>query len=237
MSQQVKALESHLGEALFNLELADIKAQLGSETEIEVDGRIIAATNRDLMAAMGEGSFRRDLYYRLAVVTLAVPPLRQRPEDLPDLAASCLETIAPKLGRLDVTGIAPRALRALLAYSWPGNVRELMNVVERAALLADGTEIDLQDLPAEVAGGAPAAGEALPAGGILAGGIGAWLDRPLKAGRQALVEEFERRYLEGLLDRHRGNVGRTAAAAGVDPRTLYNKMRQLGLRKERFKGR
>jgi DNA-binding NtrC family response regulator len=115
-------------------------------------------------------------------------------------------------------------------------VRELINVVERAVLLGDGPEIDLSDLPAEIGGSAdedtaPSTGE------ILGGRVEEWLDQSLEEGRETLILEFERRYLAALLERNQGHVGRTAEQAGIDPRTLYNKMRQLGLRKESYKAR
>jgi DNA-binding NtrC family response regulator len=233
---EVAEMPSHLQIRLLRV-LQDCRIQrLGGESEIAVDTRIIAATNRDLAAAMKSGGFRQDLYYRLAVVTLKLPPLRDRPEDVRDLALSYQKRLARKLGRPEISGIAPRALAAMEAYSWPGNVRELINVVERAVLLGDGPEIDLSDLPADIGGAGD--DDLAPAGaGIFGGRIEDWLDQTLEAGRQTLTLEFERRYLAALLERNQGNLGRTAEDAGVDPRTLYNKMRQLGLRKESYKAR
>jgi DNA-binding NtrC family response regulator len=209
--------------------------RLGGETPVEVDVRIIAATHRDLSAAIREGAFRQDLYYRLAVVTLTVPALRERRDDVPELVSSYLEKFVRKLGRAEIGGVAAPAMEAMRSYAWPGNVRELINVVERAVLLCEGEEIDLVDLPAEISGiTSPSdAGEE----GSLFGDLEDWLERPLEAGREAVVVEFERRYLGRLLERYGGNVGKTAERAGIDPRTLYSKMRQLDLRKEAFKKR
>ena len=208
--------------------------RLGGEGVIDVDTRIIAATHRDLESALDSGQFRRDLYYRLAVVTLTMPPLRERREDIPTLAQRYLESLRRKLGRPEVTAIRGAALDALQSYDWPGNVRELINVIERAVLLCEHHEIDLHDLPNEIAMPRSPNGATLPhtdAGDR----FDAWLDQPIEAGRVAVVESFERHYYAHLLRRHQGHIGHTAQQAGVDPRTLYNKMRQLGLSKEDFK--
>jgi DNA-binding NtrC family response regulator len=209
--------------------------RLGSERAIEVDVRIIAATNRDLVAAVKDKTFRQDLYYRLAVVTLQLPALRERREDIPELVATYFGRNRTKLARYDLTEVTPAAMAALVAYDWPGNVRELINVVERAVLLSEGPRVDLTDLPPEICGPGPGRDRsAAPP----PEGAGVWdgsLEQPLDAARQVVVARFEREYLVRLLTRHRGNVGRTAREAGIDPRTLYNKMRQLGLRKEEFK--
>ncbi len=209
--------------------------RLGSEALVEVDARIIAATNRDLIAALKAGEFRQDLYYRLAVVTLTLPPLRDRPEDIPSLVETYLHRFVRKLNRPEIQGVTPEAMVTLKAYAWPGNVRELINVVERAVLLCEGDQLDLSDLPEEISRTSstpqPEPSSVEPAPAI----VEAWLDQPLEVGRQAMIDAFERRYLQRLLERNRGNVGQTAKDAGVDPRTLYNKMLALGLRKEDFK--
>lgn len=203
--------------------------RIGAEEPIEVDARIIAATNRDLVEAMKTKSLRQDLYYRLAVVTLTVPPLRQRIEDLPALVDRYLNASVQKLGRYDVAGLTPAALEKLRAYAWPGNVRELINVIERAVLLCEDDRVDTVDFPDEIAG--TGAGGAVSFGGSFP----SWLDKPLESGRQAVLEAFEKAYIEHHLRHNRGNVGATATAAAIDPRTLYNKMRHYQLRKEDFK--
>jgi transcriptional regulator with PAS, ATPase and Fis domain len=120
--------------------------RVGSEQSFQVDVRMMAATNRDPREEVKTKRLREDLYYRLNVVTLTIPPLRQRSEDIPDIVASYLPWLRPRVGR-DVTSIAPEALEALAHYSWPGNVRELINVIERAMLLCEGEQIRLADLP------------------------------------------------------------------------------------------
>ena len=203
--------------------------RIGAEKAIEVDVRIIAATNRDLMEAMKAKELRQDLYYRLAVVTLTVPPLRERIEDLPALVDRYVRESVHKLGRYDVHGLTDEAIMALSSYGWPGNVRELINVVERAVLLCENDRIDRQDLPEEIAGGGVdgATGRKVS--------FESWLDKPMEDGQRAILGAFEKTYLEYHLARTRGNVGAAARAAVVDPRTLYNKMRLYGLRKEAFK--
>ncbi len=208
--------------------------RLGSERPIEIDTRVIAATHRDPKAQIESGQLREDLYYRLAVVTLVVPSLHERVEDIPRLAGLYLHKFARKFGRPEITGVTEPALDALKAHSWPGNVRELINVIERAVLLCEGEEVDLVDLPVEIAA-SPAAIEQIPIEQNPIDDLDAWIDQPIDVGRLAVVADFERRYFSRLLERTQGNVGKTAEQAGVDPRTLYNKMRQLGLRKEDFR--
>jgi two-component system, NtrC family, response regulator AtoC len=207
--------------------------RIGSEKSLQVDTRVIAATHRDLMAAIESGKFRLDLYYRLAVVTLTLPALRERVEDVPQLVEASLHKLVRKLRRPQLGAVTPAAMAALTAYRWPGNVRELINVLERAVLLCDGAEIDLVDLPAEIA--SPDATAARQAGGKKSDDLEAWIDQPVAAGRLAAVADFERRYFARLLERHRGRIGATARHAGVDPRTVYNKLRQLGLHKDDYR--
>ena len=226
---EVAEMAPHLQVKLLRA-LQDRKIQrVGAEEPLEVDVRIIAATNRDLVEAMKVKELRQDLYYRLAVVTLTVPPLRERIEDLPALVERYLKESSRKLGRYDVGGLTPAALDALSSYAWPGNVRELINVIERAVLLCEGDRVDVIDLPDEIAGTLDGGSESL------GGSFEDWLDKPLEEGRQAIAGAFERAFIEHHLRRTRGNVGATAKAAAVDPRTLYNKMRLYQLRKESFK--
>ena len=209
---------------------------VGSETPIVVDVRVMAATNRDLEEEVAERRFRQDLYYRLSVVTLTIPPLRERREDIPELVESYIDYFVVRVGR-EVAVIQDEALEALGKYSWPGNVRELINVVERAVLLCDGGEITVGDLPESIGGRhlvgwAPAEPVAADASSFPA----EWLERPLADVRAEVVARLERAYLAGLLRATRGRVGETASRAGIQPRSLYDKMRQYGLRKEDFKG-
>jgi DNA-binding NtrC family response regulator len=208
--------------------------RLGSETANAMDVRIMAATNRDLEAEVAARRFRADLYYRLAVVTLTLPPLRERREDVPDLVDSYLRHFAIALGR-QVNAVHPEAMAALERYDWPGNVRELINVVERAVLLTSHAEIKPSDLPRAIAGGmapgVPLPGAATPAAGI----AGSWSGRTLREAREAVSLAFEKAYLSEVLAATGGRVGEAAARAGVNTRTLYALMRRTGLRKEDFR--
>ncbi|MBN1824709.1 MAG: sigma-54-dependent Fis family transcriptional regulator [Candidatus Eisenbacteria bacterium] len=210
--------------------------RVGGEKEIEVDVRIMAATNRDLMEEVRAGRFRSDLYYRLGVVTLTVPPLRQRREDIPDLVRNYLGVYRNRLGR-DLTGIRPEAMAALVRYDWPGNVRELINVIERTVLLCPLSEIRNEDLPEEITRGRREESPGDAAGGEEEGGAagGVRTDRPLREARREAADAFERAYLDSLLHRTRGRIGETARLAGITPRALFDKMRRHGLRKEDYR--
>jgi len=206
---------------------------VGGERTIEVDVRVMAATNRDPQEEMEAGRLRRDLYYRLGVVTLAVPPLRERREDVAHLLDSYFEHFRTRLGR-DIFGISSEAMRALMAHDWPGNVRELINVTERAVLLCDQEEISLPDLPEAIASPGDAR-SALPFAGTTRPLDAEWLDKPLRVARREVALEFERRYLSALLSQTGGRIGETARRAGLSPRALFDRMQRLGLRKEDFR--
>ena len=202
---------------------------VGGESALPVDVRVMAATNRDLAAEVEARQFRQDLYYRLSVVTLTIPALRERREDIPELVESYLHYFTPRLGR-EVSGIGDDAVEALRRYDWPGNVRELINIVERAMLLCDGDEITLDDLPASISGCLD------PRPPVSPGDVPAeWLGRPLADVRREVVGTFERAYLAALLGETGGRVGEAARRAGIRPRSLYDKMKAHGLRKEDFK--
>ncbi len=208
--------------------------RVGAEAPFGVDVRVMAASNRDLEAEVEAERFRRDLYYRLSVVVLTVPPLRDRCEDIPALARSYVQYHRPRVGR-DVHGITDEAIEALCRYNWPGNVRELINVVERAMLLCKGQEIVPADLPPGIRGhslgaqpsvGIPKRAEDVPA---------EWLERPLGDLRRAMVADLEHAYLAAQLKATAGRVGEAARRAGLEPRSLYDKMKRYGLAKEDFK--
>ncbi len=186
--------------------------RVGSNTTIRVDTRVIAATHRDLEADVRAGRFREDLYYRLRVVEIVVPPLRERLEDLPALSAKLLAELAARLGRKPIA-LSEAALGALSRHRFPGNVRELRNVLERAAVLAAGPSIEEGDLGLVEA----AIPEAVAA-------------RSFAEAKRAAAMEFERGYLLAALQRHGGNVSRTAEAIGMVRQSLQQKMRELGLR-------
>jgi two-component system response regulator AtoC len=201
--------------------------RLGETTPVKVDVRIVAATHRDLEALMREGRFREDLYYRLNVVPIRVPPLRERPEDIPLLAAHFLTRFAERFKK-PIAGIAPAALSALVAHAWPGNVRELEHAIERAVIMAAGPE--LTDIPVGRTGPIAAGG---PGDG--SDGPGVDLSLPFAHVRRLALEQVEQAYLRGLLSVHRGHLAAVARAARINDRTLYEKMREYGLRKEDFR--
>jgi len=170
------------------------------------EARVIAATHRDLRAAVAGGTFREDLFYRLNVVTATLPPLRERREDLPDLAEGIVADLAAQHRRGPFT-LAPATLAALSAYAWPGNQRELVNVIERAVIIAEGPELTPDLLPEEVRAAAPA--PVAPDGDTL--------------------EAAERRHIAAVLARS-PTLDAAARALGVDPSTLYRKRERYGLR-------
>jgi two-component system, NtrC family, response regulator AtoC len=185
--------------------------RVGESTPRRVDVRVIAATSRDLEAEVAAGRFRADLFYRVNVVRLHLPPLRERREDIPELAHAMVQRFNDRLG-LHVRGVAPAAMRLLIDYPWPGNVRELENVVERAMVLADTPEIGVDSLPAEVR--APAADDHPDVD-----------DLSVKRRTPALERELIRR----ALDQTGGNRTRAAKLLELSHRTLLYKLREYGL--------
>ncbi len=208
--------------------------RVGSERTVPVNVRVMAATNRHLDGEVKAKRFRTDLFYRLAVVALTIPPLRDRREDIPDLVRSYLGHFGAHLGR-QVNDVSPDAMEALTRYSWPGNVRELINVIERAVLLCAGPIVGLDDLPRAVAVHADSEGQRSDEMASLAASFKNLQDAPLMQARQEVVSAFERIYLGDLLRATRGRIGETAKRAGVNERSLYQMMRRHGLRKEDFK--
>jgi two-component system, NtrC family, response regulator AlgB len=172
------------------------------------DARIIAATHRDLKASVSDGSFRDDLFYRLNVVTIRLPALRQRREDIPSFVSSFLRPVSQS-GRIKTMSVAPEAMSALVAYDWPGNIRELSNVLERASLLANGDVLTPDLLPEEVR-------------------VSSRSVAPLLDGDESL-EAAERRHIAGVVARH-PTLDTAAKALGIDPSTLYRKRERFGLR-------
>ncbi len=197
---------------------------VGAEQDLPVDVRVVAATNRDLLREVRAGRYRADLYYRLAVVALTIPPLRERRSDIPDLVQNHLEEL---LARFKKTLTVPAdVMAALQAHDWPGNVRELVNVLERAVLLADGGALSLADLPDAVVRAAPDATAGVPP---------ELFEQPLDAALAKVTQDFERAYLERLLRACGGRVGRTAVRAGISPRSLWDRMRRHGLSRGDFR--
>ena len=197
--------------------------RVGGAKTIATDVRIVAATNRDLPAMIRAGTFREDLYFRLAVVPLRVPPLVERPEDIPILVTHFAERVAQKRGRRAKT-FAPAALEALARRRWPGNVRELENLVERVLLMTAGPVVGPANLP-------PEDGTARPASGTHA--------VEDVSGALSLADardKFEKRYLARVLAETKGNVSRAAERLGLDRTTLHRKMKALGLDVDRAEG-
>jgi two-component system response regulator HydG len=177
--------------------------RVGGEETLEADVRLIAATNRDLEEAIRRGSFRSDLFYRLNVIPLRLPPLRERPEDIAVLAQHFLRECSERTGRV-VEGFDPEAMKALERYAWPGNVRELENLVERLHALCRGELIDSQSLPAEL-------GEGIS---------------PLPSREAGTLRDLERQRILQALRESRGNKKLAAKRLGIHRSTLYAKMRR-----------
>ena len=192
--------------------------RVGDDQTRKVDVRVIAATNTDLERAVREGRFREDLYYRVRVLHVEVPPLRERPADVPLLAQEFFERLSGEYGRA-LEGFHPDALALLCSHDWPGNVRELQNGIERAVLLARGERIQPGDLPPELA--PPAVREAQPVA------PSASLAGPTTL--RVAVDEAERSTLLACLQRSGGSRKRAAEELGVNRTTLFNKMRKHGL--------
>ena len=184
--------------------------RLGATSSIPIETRLVAATNRELEQEVAAGRFREDLYYRLNVVRVHVPPLRERLVDLPQLAGRILARLNQSMGR-QIQGLTPDALTVLAHYPFPGNVRELENILERAVILTEGTAIGNADLDLHSTGGG--AGAPLP-------------DAKRSSGT---LKENERALIVAALSRWEGNRTRAAAELGITRRTLFNKLRRYGL--------
>jgi transcriptional regulator with PAS, ATPase and Fis domain len=188
--------------------------RVGGTAEIETDVRIVTATNRDLSQMLAEGSFREDLFYRLNVVTLATPPLRERPEDIPLLAFSFLQRFSGELGRR-VSSLAPTALELLQTYSWPGNVRELQNILERGVLFCAGDTLLPEHLPEAL----HRADDAVAATTVLE------LDRPLPE----LLDRIEADLIHRALVQARGVQAQAADILGISRSNLQYKLKKYHL--------
>ena len=180
--------------------------RVGAERTIKVNTRVVAATNRDLRAAVDAGTFREDLYFRLGAFVIMVPPLRDRREDIPPLVHHFVRQAAKRM-RKDVANVSADAMTALMAYQWPGNVRELQHAMERAVILAGGTRIQVRELPPEVT----------------------QKPRRLSGGDTLDLREQEQVMIERALKRFRGNRKQTAEALNISTVTLWRKMKQYGL--------
>jgi two-component system, NtrC family, response regulator len=185
--------------------------RVGGRQEIQVDTRLVAATNADLKQMIGNGKFREDLYFRLAVVTIRLLPLRERGEDIVVLAREFLQRYAAQEGRTKLV-FAPDAVRAVTHYSWPGNVRELQNRVKRGVIMASGSRVTAKDLELDAQKA-----------------VSAWSGTTLKQAR----EQVERDMIRQALKRHAGRITAAAADLGISRPTLYELMEKLDIAKER----
>jgi len=185
--------------------------RVGGDRPMQVDVRVVVATHRDLESLVKQGTFRQDLFHRVYVFPVILPPLRERVDDIPVLVDHFARQVAEQNGWKPIV-FAPEAIDELKRYEWPGNVRELRNVVERLMLLSEDGRVDRRS----VARALPAAASAAPAGG----GNGTLAER---------VESFEREALLGELKRHRYHVTETAKALGLERSHLYKKCQQLGV--------
>lgn len=178
---------------------------VGSKKTLKVNVRVVAATNVDLLQLVKKGLFREDLYYRLNIISIDLPPLRERGDDLLELMDFFLSKYVHELGKPPMK-FTPKALRAMQAYAWPGNVRELQNLIHRVVILAEDNSIDIPDLP-----------ESFRFSGVRTKG----LDRPL--------EDVEREYIQDALAAHKNNISKTAIVLGIDRKTLRDKLKKYKL--------
>ena len=197
--------------------------RLGGNESIPVNVRIVSATHRPLEQEIQNGNFRADLFYRLRVVTIDIPPLRERREDIPVLADTFLRSASERY-ELPHRVLSQSALKKLLEYSWPGNVRELKNTIDRAVIMAEGDEVSARDLPDEVTAG-------ITRSGIVEDETddGDGLRVPFTADFREDRREFERRYITRCLEHTQGNVTRAAEILDMHRQSLQHKLRQLGL--------
>ena len=180
---------------------------VGGTKTISVDVRVIAATNLDLLQAVEQGAFREDLYYRLSVIPLYLPPLRDRKEDIPYLVDHFLQRFAKKRGDEKVVGVSDKAMQHLFDYSWPGNIRELSNVIERAVVMEENSVIHPDTLPAPVRG----------------------IRRETEEKELLSLSEIEKRHIQRILDETNHNISKAARTLEIDRKTLYDKIKKYGL--------
>jgi DNA-binding NtrC family response regulator len=215
--------------------------RVGGTRSTLVDVRVVAATHRPLEQMVADGRFREDLLYRLKVITVALPPLRERREDLPLLAGHFLRHFATRYGR-PTQVLAPDALAALLRHDWPGNVRELRNAIEGALVMADDTSVTVGDLPVTVRAGTVSDRQVPVRHDGVADGAGvahaavpaaeAFGDLPFVEAREQALREFDRAFLTAALERHGGNIARTARALGLHRQSLQKLLARRAMRQE-----
>ena len=205
--------------------------RLGDSHEKRIDVRVITATNADLLGSVRNHTFRGDLYYRLNVLSIEVPPLRERHEDIPRLVDHFIAEKSRQLGK-NVTSITEPAIRALCSYTWPGNIRELENIIERAVNLCSSTAIGSEHLPPQIAGTVPDETEPpadllyAPAPGCPSGGI----SYPEYSSRELFLQQ-----LSSILYEEKGNITKTAERMHMSRRTLYRKIDKYNVDLDRFR--
>ena len=192
--------------------------RLGGTQSITVDVRVISATNKDLPSEIAAGRFREDLYYRLKVVDITLPPLRERREDIPLLIHHYLERLNHQ-NRKAISEVPPEVMKTLVEYWWPGNVRQLMNVIERAVILSDGPALRKDLLPSEMQATPPERTE-----------TPAWREgTSFQETKRDVVQSFETAFIRAALQRHNGNVSRAASDIGMKRQALQQKVKELGI--------
>ncbi len=196
---------------------------MGGETTLSVDVRVIAATNVDLKLLVDQGLFRRDLYYRLNVFPINVPPLRERKEDIPILAEVFLKNLN-SYHMKNITKINPKVFEAFERYDWPGNIRELENVIERAYILEKSDVLSPNSFPREIMNGTSKSFSFFPLGGA-----------NLREVRRHAIEIAEKQYLVELLKQNNGRIDKTATAAGITTRQLRKLLKKYEINKQDFK--
>ena len=197
--------------------------RIGDDRDTKVDVRFVTATHRDLERLVADGRFREDLYYRIQVVTLRLPALRQRKHDIPLLAHHFLMQHRSKLGK-HVDGLTPAAMARLVAHEFPGNIRELDNMIQHAVVMAQGPMIQPEDIPVP---------EARDSGGD----VPIDTNRPFRDLKADVVDRFEREYLGALLHAHKGNLAAAARVAGMDRKNLWQLLRKHGIDPAKFRGK
>jgi DNA-binding NtrC family response regulator len=198
--------------------------RVGGNLPIDVDVRVISATNQNLKEKISRHEFRIDLFYRLNVIPINVPPLRERTEDIPLLVRHFLNRLNKDLQR-NITDLTPGAMKQLMDYPWPGNVRELENTIERAYITCDGKAIDQFTFPQVT--------DYVQVSDVSQVVINT--DVPFNLARDQVIAQFEKAYLIEALNKYHGNVTQTAQKTGINPRTLWRKLKEYGLDRAVFK--
>jgi two-component system response regulator AtoC/two-component system nitrogen regulation response regulator NtrX len=193
--------------------------RLGGSETLEVDARIISATHKDLLAEMERGNFRQDLYYRLKVIDIVIPPLRERREDIPVLVDHYIREFSSRHNKV-VEGIAPDALKQIMEFHWPGNVRQLVNILERAVVLASHPTLRIEDLPEDLN----------LRSSFNEGFLDELMQLPFKQAKERITTHFMKEYLTRKLRDNQNNISHTAAELGIHRQSLQMMLRRLGIK-------